>query len=250
MKHERVKCASLKPDPKNARKHSPRNLDAIKKSLERFGQQRPIVVDAKGVVIAGNGTLEAAKALGWEEIEVVRSTLKGSSATAYAIADNRTAELAEWDDDILAETLKALKVEDEALAAATGFDDLGDISADALPEKYTSICTSPIYEIRGKKPRVGELCDSSASDRLIEKINNENLPPEVAGFLRIAATRHIVFNYALIAEWYAHADRTTQSLMEDSALIIVDIKKAIELGYAKLNDEIVRMTSEDTNEKK
>ena len=127
--HERVKCASLKPDPKNARKHSPRNLDAIKKSLERFGQQRPIVVDAKGVVIAGNGTLEAAKALGWDEIEIVRSTLKGSSATAYAIADNRTAELAEWNDDILAETLAALKVEDEALALVTGFDESEIVNA-------------------------------------------------------------------------------------------------------------------------
>ncbi len=122
MKHERVKCASLKPDPKNARKHSARNLDAIKKSLERFGQQKPIVVSASGVVLAGNGTLEAAIALGWEEIEVTRSALKGASATAYAIADNRTAELAEWDDDILAETLEALRVEDESLPLAVGFD--------------------------------------------------------------------------------------------------------------------------------
>ncbi len=121
MKHERVKCASLKPDPKNARKHSKKNLDAIKKSLGRFGQQKPIVVSASGVVLAGNGTLEAAIALGWEEIEVTRSALKGASATAYALADNRTAELADWDDDILAEALEALRVEDESLALATGF---------------------------------------------------------------------------------------------------------------------------------
>ena len=152
MKHERVKCASLKPDPKNARKHSKKNLDAIKKSLERFGQQRPIVVDAKGIVIAGNGTLEAALALGWEEIDIVRSELKGSSATAYAVADNRTAELAEWDDDILAETLEALKVEDESLALATGFG-VGDMEKlfrlqhglcdeDAIPEASEGVTKS------------------------------------------------------------------------------------------------------------
>lgn len=122
MNVETVKIDSLTFDPANVRKHDEKNLAAIKASLNRFGQQKPIVVDASGVVRAGNGTLAAAKALGWKEIRIVRSSLAGSEATAYAIADNRTAELAEWDDDALAQTLAALQIEDDELAVATGFD--------------------------------------------------------------------------------------------------------------------------------
>ena len=108
MKSELVPISSLSSDPANVRKHGQRNLDAIKASLKRFGQQKPIVVDANGVVVAGNGTLEAARSLGWDEIAIVRTSLTGAEATAFAIADNRTAELAEWDDEALAETLATL----------------------------------------------------------------------------------------------------------------------------------------------
>ena len=122
MKIETVAIDSVQFDPANVRRHGEKNLGAIKSSLLRFGQQKPIVVDAKGIVRAGNGTLAALKALGWKEVRIVRSTLEGSEATAYAIADNRTAELADWDDDALSQTLAALQIEDEDLALATGFD--------------------------------------------------------------------------------------------------------------------------------
>lgn len=101
MTIETVDIAGLSLDPANARKHGPRNVEAIKASLRRFGQQRPIVVDSGNVVRAGNGTLKAAKELGWTQIQIVRSDLPPSELTAYAIADNRTAELAEWDDEVL-----------------------------------------------------------------------------------------------------------------------------------------------------
>jgi site-specific DNA-methyltransferase (adenine-specific) len=119
---ETVPIDSLHFDPSNVRKHDAKNIDAIKASIARFGQQKPIVIDADGVVRAGNGTLSAMRALSFKEIDVVRTPLRGSEATAYAIADNRTAELAEWDDDALAQTLAALQIEDEDLAIATGFD--------------------------------------------------------------------------------------------------------------------------------
>jgi ParB-like chromosome segregation protein Spo0J len=144
MKAEIVPIDSLSFDPANVRKHPERNLATIKASLLRFGQQKPIVVDASGVVRAGNGTLAAAKALGWKEIAIVRSSLTGSDATAYAIADNRTAELAEWDDDALAQTLAALQIEDEELAKATGFDDselaslAGTVEAEKLDGDFPS----------------------------------------------------------------------------------------------------------------
>lgn len=109
LAYERVKIDSLKFDPRNARKHDDRNIKAIMNSLSKFGQQKAIVVGDGGIVIAGNGTLEAAKRLGWDTIDVRRSGLKADEATAYAIADNRSAELAEWDDPVLGDILGELK---------------------------------------------------------------------------------------------------------------------------------------------
>ena len=111
MNHQTISVADLSLDPSNVRKHSRRNLDAIKASLRKFGQQKPIVVDAKGIVLAGNGTLTAAQELGWTEIQIVRTELAGVEATAFAIADNRTAELAEWEEDKLNAVLKSLQDE-------------------------------------------------------------------------------------------------------------------------------------------
>lgn len=141
MNHQTIAVADLSLDPSNVRKHSRRNLDAIKASLRKFGQQKPIVVDAKGIVLAGNGTLTAAKELGWTEIQIVRTELAGVEATAFAIADNRTAELAEWDEDGLANVLQSLKVDDADLLAATGYDaaevdkmSKAEVTEDEVPE--------------------------------------------------------------------------------------------------------------------
>ena len=121
LKIERVPLGSLHADPANARAHGPRNLEAIQASLARFGQVKPIVVDGDGVIRAGNGTYEAARELGWLEIQIVRTDLEGTEATAYAIADNRTAELAEWDNATLTALLDELRTEDAL--AGVGFDD-------------------------------------------------------------------------------------------------------------------------------
>ena len=132
MKFETVPLSALSLDPSNVRKHSRRNLDAIKASLRKFGQQKPIVVDAKGIVLAGNGTLIAAQELGWTKIEITRTELTGVEATAFAIADNRTAELAEW-EDTLNDVLKSLQDEGVDLADL-GYspEDLGQFAANAV----------------------------------------------------------------------------------------------------------------------
>lgn len=131
MKAESVEIDSISQDPANVRKHGERNLSAIVASLRKFGQQKPIVVSKDGIILAGNGTYEAARKLGWDKIDIVRSKLTGSEATAYAIADNRTAELAEWDETALAETLRALQSEDFDVEAAGWQED----EIDALLEK-------------------------------------------------------------------------------------------------------------------
>jgi DNA modification methylase len=126
---ETVPLGELSLDPANARKHGTRNLEAIAGSLRQFGQRRPLVCRRSGgttMVIAGNGTLEAARSLGWTEIviTVVPDDWTAEQAKAYALADNRTAELATWDEAVLGDQLADLD--------ALGFD-LNSIGFDGLP---------------------------------------------------------------------------------------------------------------------
>lgn len=118
---ERVAIDSVTPDPENARHHTDRNLAAVTASLKRFGQQKPLVVDKNNVIIAGNGTHAAAKALGWPTIVVAFSNLEGEEARAYAIADNRSGELAAWDDDLLRKQLDSLAQSSAELLNAAGY---------------------------------------------------------------------------------------------------------------------------------
>lgn len=106
--------SDLKPAKKNARDHSARNLDMIEASLRDYGAARSIVIDETGEIVAGHGTVEAAAKAGitkvrtvetdgQEIVAVVRSGLSGQQKAELAIADNRTAELAGWNPDILGE---------------------------------------------------------------------------------------------------------------------------------------------------
>ena len=107
-----VPIDSLVLDPKNARKHGSRNLDSIRASLDRFGQRKPVVVQAgTRVVRAGNGTVQALRDLGWTHVAAVVVEEADVEATAYALTDNRSAELAEWDWVVLEDSLAALAAE-------------------------------------------------------------------------------------------------------------------------------------------
>jgi ParB-like chromosome segregation protein Spo0J len=168
MKTETVPIESISPDPANARKHGPKNIESIKSSLRRFGMQKPIVVDSNNIVRAGNGTLEAAKALGWKQISIVRSDLANSEMTAFALVDNRTSELAEWDDDILAAELGGLK-EDGFDLDELGFDekDMAKMLGEELPNDLS---------LGDEKWMIVVTCNNEAHQlHLLEKFKGENL---------------------------------------------------------------------------
>lgn len=133
MDIEHLLIADLSEDPANARRHGERNLGQIKGSLRRFGQQKPIVVDATNVVRAGNGTLAAARSLGWTTIAAVRSELVGAEMSAYAIADNRSAELAEWDAELLSAALADPAIGDVGFTAGE-LRAMTDLPPDGPPE--------------------------------------------------------------------------------------------------------------------
>jgi ParB family chromosome partitioning protein len=110
----RVEVKDLTLDSQNARFHSDKSVRAIAKSLDIFGQRKPIVLTADNRVVAGNGTVRAARELGWDFLDAVRvpEDWGPEKVTAFAIADNRTAELSEWDNTVLREQL--LQLEEEA----------------------------------------------------------------------------------------------------------------------------------------
>lgn len=115
-------------------------------------------------------------------------------------------------------------------------------------KKYTTKIESPIYEPKNKKPHILELYDKQKLQRLNREINNSNLPEEEKEFLKFAATRHVVFNYEKIADYYANSSKEMQNLMEMSALVIIDFEKAVQLGYVKLCDDIRKQYLEEYGE--
>ncbi|MCK6475281.1 MAG: site-specific DNA-methyltransferase [Phycisphaerales bacterium] len=173
-----VPIGKITADPANARHHPARSIDAIKASFSRYGQQKPIVIDDAGVTIAGAGQLEAARRLGWTHIAAVRSDLVGSDRVAYAIADNRTAELSEWDDEALEAILHGMSPEDMAFAGFTP-DDLvamgmsqagtGAVDADqvpAPPDEATTVA-GDVWILGNHRLMCGDSSKPADLDRLL-----------------------------------------------------------------------------------
>jgi DNA modification methylase len=167
MKLENLRIADLTPDPQNARQHDDKNLKAIMGSLKEFGQRKPIVITEAGVIVAGNGTVEAAKRLGWLDIEVVRVPADWTDAQvkAFAIADNRTAELANWNQEVLTSQLLELEAEGWELAEF-GFEAFElpaedkPIVEDEIPESAPSrVALGDIWQLGNHRLMCGDATD-------------------------------------------------------------------------------------------
>jgi len=178
LKTESVSISTLKPDPMNARRHDPKNLTAISNSLKRFGQRKPIVITGDGTVVAGNGTLAAAIQLGWTHLSCARVPRDWTheEIKAYALADNRTAELAEWDPSMLAEQLLELDAVGWDVSEL-GFEALEPpIDPDGDNEKPLNLSEDPVSKL-GDLWQIGNhriLCGDSQNltnlNRIIDRL--------------------------------------------------------------------------------
>lgn len=121
---ESMAVADLRPHERNPRTHSKKQVEQIAASIKRFGFTNPVLVDRDGQVIAGHGRIEAAKLLGMATVPVLRlEHMTEAEKRAYVIADNRLAELAGWDNDLLALELAAVsELDSDFDLALTGFD--------------------------------------------------------------------------------------------------------------------------------
>lgn len=114
-----VPIADLKLDPQNARTHDEANIAAIAASLKQYGQLKPIVAQRRtGEILAGNGALLAARKLGWSHLAVVWGKLDAAAGRGFSVADNRTAELAGWDTELLLAQIDLIAQDTPDLAAA------------------------------------------------------------------------------------------------------------------------------------
>ena len=178
---------------KNARRG---DVDAVAKSYQQFGQRKPIVAKRNkavkggkptGMVIAGNHQLLAAKQLGWTEIAVVFTDDDDKTARAFALADNRTHDLGNYDNVLLAELLEDLKMDDD-LFGASGYTpkDLknllsdnakkdkydGKTDPDEIPETPTKATSKAgnVYKLGNHRLYVGDSCDPTSYEKLLEGV--------------------------------------------------------------------------------
>lgn len=120
---------------------------------------------------------------------------------------------------------------------------------DSIDTKYSTNVKIPQYLPKNYCPSLLECVDNYKYSKLINDINNSAVSNEEKDFLRMAATRHLVFNYAKIADYYAHASKEMQKLMENSALVIIDFNDAIANGYVNLSDRIMDIVKNSTEYK-
>jgi len=237
---------------RNYNAHPPEQLEHIKASLMKDGQYKNIVCAKDMTVLAGHGVLQAAKELGWSKLKAAVLPISPRSPVALQIlaGDNEIAKLAEVNSKELYAILSELnQLNEDSGLLGTGYnlDSLELLSREelGLSDAYTKKVTAPVYKPKGKKPIVEMLYDRTKTDALVGAINKAGLPADLTAFLLIAAERHTVFSYANIAEYYCHASKPVQKLMEDSALVIIDYKDALAGGFVQLTKRLGELAEQE-----
>lgn len=240
-----VSINDLKPYEANARTHSDEQVEQIQESIKAFGFNNPILVQEDLTIVAGHGRLMAAKKLGLTSVPVITlKHLTAEQARAYVLADNKLALNSGWDNELLKAELIAIQEAGEVDLSIIGFspeemaDIMGESGDEDSGENYSKKIDTPIYEPKGNKPDISVLLKNYKAESLTDKIISSGVSEVEKTFLIQAAQRHVIFDYTSIAEYYCHASKEMQGLMEDSALVIIDFNKAIEGGYVALSKQI------------
>lgn len=271
-----VPVADLAPWERNPNRHPEEQLEQLREQFRRYGYVDPAVVvwiEEEGVheLRAGHGRVEALLSILQTEPDFIPRHAPGAGlirattvsfktraeADAYGLANNRLQRGSVLDDGLEAEILRSLHAAEMDLEGlgweADELEGLlgGDLitvgehqrSAGEADETYSRKIQTPIYEPTAEKPpEVGELFSQERAVDLIREIDaTEGLPQEVADFLRAAAYRHTKFHFGRIAEFYAHASKDVQQLMERSALVIIDFEQAIELGFVRMTERLGKL---------
>lgn len=251
MQTTRIKLADLVPNtgqvpglPSNPRQWTKSDIDRIAASLKEtpeLFEARPIIAvphDGKFVILGGNLRYEGARKNKDKDapVCVIPEDTPVEKMKEIVIKDNGS--FGAWDYDALANEWDDLALADWGVPAWNTEGDLDDL--DDSDKEYSRKIEAPIYEPQRKGVALAELTDTGKYDSLVAEIEKADIPKPVKAFLKMAATRHIVFDYEKIADYYADAPAEIQNLMEQSALVIIDFGKAIEGGFIKMSEELRR----------
>lgn len=246
-----IKLADLHPHPDNPN-HG--DVDAIAASLGEFGQYRAVVALTDGTILAGHHVVEALRQRGDTHARVDVIDTDQQTAKRIMLADNRTAELGEGlDPEQLLAVLDTLDTLDGTGYTDTDVDDLLATINDTPPvddkeSPYTRQINVPHYNPSGTPPSLDALIDRTRTTELEQQIAESKVPADIAEVLIHCAQRHTVIDFHRVADYYAHAPAPVQRLMEDQALVIVDLQSAIRNGYVKLTDAMSNLLEEETDD--
>lgn len=242
-----AELAQLLDHPRNPRRGADASVAA---SLDANGWYGAIIAQQSSrLILAGHTRRRVLSASGQKRGPVLWVDCDDETATRILLADNRTAELATWDSAALADLLGEIPD-----LAGTGYDAkafdalVRDLAGPVPDEKYAREANAPHYEPSGTQPDVSEMYDQTRTNDLIAAVEASEVASPLKEFLLAAAGRHTVFRYDKIADYYADASPAEQRLMEDSALVIIDLDDAIRLGYAKLAGALGTLRKLDADE--
>ena len=166
------KISELKEYDKNPRKND-KAVEAVANSIQSFGFKVPIIIEPDGTIVAGHTRVKASKKLGIDEVPcIIASDLSPDQLKAFRIADNKTAELADWDLDLLVEELKGIEMDMEQF----GFDDLEKLlDRDVLEDEFEEELPEVAYSKKGDVFVFGKhrlMCGDSTKSEDVEKLRD------------------------------------------------------------------------------
>lgn len=251
-------ASEFTPHPQNAREG---DVEGIAASIRDHGLYLPVTRQTStGYAVRGNHTGMALLSLGAERVPFVDLDVPDDEALVILARDNRLSDVAGYDAERFTALLTALedagRLEDAgysgddltaALDAAGRVDDEGEpiYTRKADPIQYVPVAD--------EQPPAHTLVDVDHRNALraaiLEDVGTGDLTTDEANFLLLGAERHLVFNYARIAEFYAHATPEVQRHMEASALVIIDYEDAAHHGYLRLSERLRKILEADTAER-
>ena len=249
---ERVELSALRENPDNPQTVTEEEFGKLRDSMRRihgFLRTRPLLVEEDGTIKCGNKRFRALVRNGVLVVpaDYVRrlSDYTPEEVREFILQDNL--QRGDWDVDKLLAQYRA----DELKALGGGFDELiAEFAAKGAESEfeYSSKIEAPQYNITGDNPELDDLYDTEKADALAKEIDEADVPKKVKAFLKVAAMRHVVFNFRNIAEYYAHADAKVQRLMEKSALVIIDFEDAIRNGFVVVSERMAALRGGDESE--
>ena len=246
---------------------SEENYRKLREEIIRDGFSEPISVWHKGTkpyfILNGHQRLTTLRRMREDGFEVPPIPISFVDALDEKAAKRKvlalTSQYGEITQDGLTEFIKAAELDFGDVAKSFVFPeiDFGPMAASFnhfphadgtfgtepdpnVVDLYSKKIEVPIYEPKSDTPPpIADLVDINKTIQLLGKIDQSKIPEDVKEFLRLAAARHSVFNYERIAEYYSHAPKDIQELMEESALVLIDFKKAIENGFVAMSEKLI-----------